>query len=42
MTTSLNIIAFKAQTHLGIDGITMPKYKVKLTENIDRLGQQLK
>jgi RNA-directed DNA polymerase len=26
----------------GIDGITMPKYKEKLTENIDRLGQQLK
>ena len=26
----------------GIDGITMPKYKEKLTDNIDRLGHQLK
>jgi RNA-directed DNA polymerase len=71
MTTTLNTIAFKAQTHPkhrfqnlygllntdslyqswgqlnkhakpGIDGTTMPKYKEKLTENIDRLGQQLK
>ncbi len=71
MTTSLNAIAFKAQTHPdhrfqnlygllntdslyqswgqlnkkakpGIDGITMPKYKEKLAENIDRLAQQLK
>lgn len=71
MTTSLNAIAFKAQTHPkhrfqnlygllspdrlyqswgqlnkqakpGIDGITMPQYKAKLIENVDRLGQQLK
>ena len=71
MTTSLNTIAFKAQTHPkhrfqnlygllspdrlyqswgqlnkqakpGIDGITMPEYKAKLIENVDRLGQQLK
>ncbi len=71
MTTTLNTIAFKAQSHPkhrfqnlygllntdslyqswgqlnkqakpGIDGITMPKYKAKLTENIDHLGQQLK
>ena len=26
----------------GIDGITMPNYKVKLIENITRLGQELK
>ncbi|MDO6612276.1 reverse transcriptase [Shewanella sp. 1_MG-2023] len=71
MTTTLNAITFKAQTHPrhrfqnlygllntdslyqswgqlnkqakpGIDGITMPNYKAKLTENIERLGQQLK
>ncbi|MBL4830299.1 MAG: group II intron reverse transcriptase/maturase [Aliivibrio sp.] len=71
MTTALNAIAFKAQTHPthrfqnlyglldtdslvqswgqlnkkakpGIDGITMPEYKVKLKENIDRLSNQLK
>jgi RNA-directed DNA polymerase len=70
MITTLNAIAFKAQTHPkhrfqnlygllntdslyqswgqlnkqakpGIDGITMPKYRDKLIENIDRLGQQL-
>ena len=71
MTTTLNTIAFKAQTHPkhsfqnlygrlntdsqyqswgqlnkkakpGIDGITMPKYQAKLTENIDRLDLKLK
>jgi group II intron reverse transcriptase/maturase len=71
MTTTLDAIAFKAQTHPkhrfqnlygllnsnslyqswgqlnkqakpGIDGITMPKYKANLIENIDRLGEQLK
>ena len=30
------------QAKPGIDGITMPMYEANLTENIDRLGQQLK
>ena len=30
------------QAQPGIDGITIPKYKANVLENIDRLGQQLK
>lgn len=71
MTTELNTIAFKAQTHPrhrfqnlygllsddllyqswgqlnkkakpGIDGITMPQYKANLSNNIQRVSEQLK